>query len=59
MIMIIIITLFKKKDEMNFSKKLHFLKNVSRFVKVIRFMQCTVQIPASRCKKISQKNMQY
>ena len=39
-IIIIIITLFKKKDEMNFSKKLHFLKNASRFIKVIRL--CSV-----------------
>ena len=45
----------KKNDKMNFSKKSHFLKNVSKFKarykKTMRFMQCIAQVGVRLCKK--------
>lgn len=53
----------KKNDKINFSKKTHFLKNVSRFKtiskKIFRFTQCMVQVSMRLCKKIYSKNIQY
>ena len=49
----------KKNDKMNFSKKSHFLKNVSRFKarykKTIRFTQCIIQVGMRFCKKKKEK----
>ena len=47
---------------MNFSKKSHFLKNVSRFKakykKIMRYKQCIVQVRTKLCKKKNLKNVQ-
>ena len=53
----------KKNDKMNFSKKSHFLKNVSKFKarykKTMRFTSCIVQVGVRLCKKKKIKDLQY
>ena len=45
----------KNNGEMNFSMKSHFLESVSRFEKrykkIMRFIQCIVQVGMRLCKK--------
>ena len=53
----------KKNDKINFSKKSHFLKNVSKFKarykKTMRFTPCIVQVGVRLCKKKKIKDLQY
>ena len=48
---------------MNFSKKSHFLKNVStfkaRYQKIMRFIYFNLQIGMMLCKKYVLKDLQY